>query len=175
MKGLIHIYTGDGKGKTTAAIGAGIRALGRGRKVLMVQFLKGWETGEVFTLKKLEPSFTLKRSEEEIKFPWQMDGKEKIRAAFIQGQLLEYAVGHMEDSNFDFIILDEIMACINLGFVDLDPVVKMLEGKPRNVEIIMTGRDAPLSLVERADYVSEIQNVKHPMDDGITARKGIEY
>lgn len=175
MEGLIHIYTGDGKGKTTAAIGAGIRACGRGRKVLMVQFLKGIDTGEILALKKLEPSFVLKRSDKKIKFVWEMDEKEKAAAASYQNELLEYVCHEIAGNNFDFIILDEIMAAVNLGFIKEVEIEKLLDGKPEQTEIILTGRDAPLSFIKRAAYVSEIKKVKHPMDEGVKARRSIEY
>jgi cob(I)alamin adenosyltransferase len=174
LKGLVHIYTGNGKGKTTAAIGLGIRACGRGMKVLMVQFLKGTDTGEIYTLKKLEPDFTLHRRTEVKKFTCSMSKKEKDEAKAVQKELFDFAVNSMKSGEWDLIILDEIMAAISSGFIEVDNVVDFIKGRPDNVEIALTGRNAPAELILLADYVSEIRAVKHPMKKGIPARKGIE-
>lgn len=174
MKGLVHIYTGDGKGKTTAAIGLGVRAYGRGLKVLMVQFLKGMETGEMFTLKLLEPGFVLHRSREVLKFTWDMTDEELSRTRQIQKEILDYAVDATYCGGWDMVILDEVMGALSSGVLDLKDVLDFVKDKPDRLEIVMTGRNAPAELIELADYVSEIKCVKHPIDNGIPARKGIE-
>lgn len=175
MKGLVHIYTGNGKGKTTAAVGLGIRACGRGMKVLMVQFLKGIETGEMMTLKKLEPDFILYRGEQLPKFTWQMNDEEKKRASKIQHDIFEFAKVAAFDGKVDLLILDEIMAAVNANFLDKNMVLDFIKNKPENLELVLTGRNAPEEFIEEADYVSEIYDVKHPMNQGIPARKGIEF
>lgn len=174
MKGLIHIYTGDGKGKTTAAVGLGIRAYGRGFKVLMVQFLKGADTGEIYTLKKLEPEFLLYRGKEIKKFTWNMNEAELKETARVQQDIFNYAVDAARSGGWDLVILDEILGAVGAGMVDKKEVIKFIDEKPDNFELVLTGRNAPAELVERADYVSEIKAVKHPMEKGIPARKGIE-
>ena len=174
MKGLVHIYTGDGKGKTTAAVGLGIRAWGRGMKVLMVQFLKGLESGELITIRGLGDGFVVNSGEPMRKFTWNMNETELEQAAALQKQQLEYAWNEIKTEQWDLLILDEIMAAITTGMVPLDNVLSLIESKPEKLEIVMTGRNAPDRLVEAADYVSEIREVKHPMRNGIAARRGIE-
>lgn len=174
MKGLVHIYTGNGKGKTTAAIGLGIRACGRGLKVLMVQFLKGAETGEVHTLKKLEPDFVLYRGTETRKFTWNMNSDELKQTAEIQQGILRYANDAAMSGGWDIVILDEVMGALGSGMLELKDVIGFIQDKPESLELILTGRNAPAELIGLADYVSEIKAVKHPMEKGIPARKGIE-
>lgn len=175
MKGLIHIYTGKGKGKTTAAVGLGVRACGRGMKVLMVQFLKGMETGEIVVLKKLEPDFILYRGEQLPKFTWEMNDEEKETASRIQHEIFEYAKDAVYNGKVDLLILDEIMAAVNTNFLSKKTVLDFIRNKPDELELVLTGRNAPEEFILEADYVSEIQEVKHPMHQGIPGRKGIEY
>lgn len=174
MLGLVHIYTGNGKGKTTAALGLGIRACGRGFKVLMVQFLKGRQTGEMESLKKLEPDFILYRSEELKKFTWTMTPEELEEAKSMQQCVFDYAMKAVAQNKVDLLIMDEIMATITTGMIPLQSVIDFIKGKPKHMEIVLTGRNAPAELVELADYVSEINEIKHPMTKGIPARVGIE-
>lgn len=174
MKGLVHIYTGDGKGKTTAAIGLGIRACGRGFRVLMVQFLKGADTGEIHTLKKLEPGFMLYRGAEIKKFTWNMTSEELKQTAQIQQDILIYAAIEVMSGSWDMIIMDEVMGAIAAGMLQPQDIARLIEGKPEGLEFVLTGRNAPAELIELADYVSEIKAVKHPMEKGIPARIGIE-
>lgn len=174
MKGLVHIYTGNGKGKTTAAIGLGIRAYGRGFRVLMVQFLKGADTGEIHTLKKLEPGFLLHRGKEITKFTWNMSEEELRQTAKLQLDIFNYAVDAAMCGGWDMVILDEILGAIGTGMMDLNEVIRFIKEKPDNFELVLTGRNAPEELVILADYVSEIKAVKHPMEKGVPARKGIE-
>ncbi len=174
MKRLVHIYTGDGKGKTTAAVGLGIRAYGRGFKVLMVQFLKGADTGEIHTLKKLEPEFMLHRGKEIKKFTWNMNAEEVRETARAQQDIFNYAVDAAMCGGWDMVILDEILGAVGTGMIDLKEVVNFIKDKPDSFELVLTGRNAPAELVELADYVSEIKAVKHPMEKGIPAREGIE-
>lgn len=174
MKGLVHIYTGDGKGKTTAAVGLGIRAWGRGMKVLMVQFLKGMESGELITIRGLGDGFAVNQGKPMRKFTWNMNEEELKQAASLQKQQLQYAYNEMKTEKWDLLILDEVMAAITTGMVSLEDVLALVRSKPEGLEIVMTGRNAPDSLIEAADYVSEIREVKHPMRSGIAARRGIE-
>ncbi|WP_407307109.1 cob(I)yrinic acid a,c-diamide adenosyltransferase [Desulfosporosinus sp. SB140] len=175
-QGLIHIYTGTGKGKTTAAVGLGIRAYGQGLNVFMAQFLKGWSTGEMKTIADLGPRFQLfKYNKENDKFTWEMTAEEM---GGIKGEMrigLNYTIEAVMSGEWDLIIMDEIMAAVNCGFLPLEEVVEILKIKPPELELVLTGRDAPLELIELADYVSEITARKHPIKKGIMAREGIEY
>lgn len=175
MKGFVHIYTGDGKGKTTAAIGLGVRACGRGMKVLMVQFLKSTPTGEMYSLKSLEPNFRLCRGTESKKFTWQMGEEEKAQAAAEQKDMFNNAVNAAMNGECDLLILDEILGAISSGMFDKERLVSFIKNKPDGLELVLTGRNADNDLIGLADYVSEIRAVKHPAEKGINARKGIEY
>ena len=175
MSGLIHIYTGDGKGKTTAAVGLGVRACGQGMRVLMVQFLKGMPTGEMYSLKKLEPGFVLHRGTETKKFTWQMTSEEKSQAKAEQRSIFEYAVNAAEKGECDMLIMDEVMGALSTGMISYEKLLHFISGKPDKLKLILTGSDAPPELTGMADYVSEIRAVKHPAKKGIDARKGIEF
>jgi len=175
MKGLVHIYMGDGKGKTTAAIGLGVRACGRGMKVLMVQFLKSIHSGEMCSLKSLEPNFVLRRGTESGKFTWQMDRDEKNRAAAEQQELFNCAADAARNGECDILILDEVLGAVSASMLDREQLVSFIKNKPDRLELVLTGRNADDELVGLADYVSEIRAVKHPAEKGIQARKGIEF
>ena len=172
--GLIHIYTGDGKGKTTAALGLGLRAVGRGYRVLLVQFLKGAMTGEIESISRLEPLYRLHRGTEVTKFTWQMNPDELRCARNDQTSILEFVEAEIAANSCDLLILDEIMGALSTGMVDRDRVLALAKNKPAHLELVLTGRNPPPELVELADYVSEIQAVKHPMNRGIPARIAIE-
>lgn len=172
---MVHIYTGNGKGKTSAAIGLGIRAYGRGFKVLMVQFLKGMETGEIKTIEKLSSGFTICRGAATGKFTWQMNDGEKEYEKKVQKGLLAQAYRAALSGEWDMVILDEVMAAVSTGMVEVKDVVQLIESRHEKVELVLTGRDAPQSLIDFADYVSEIKDIKHPMEKGVSAREGIEY
>ncbi|MHB8064971.1 MAG: cob(I)yrinic acid a,c-diamide adenosyltransferase [Ruminiclostridium sp.] len=173
--GLVHIYTGNGKGKTTAAIGLGIRACGSGIKVLMVQFLKSSDTSELYTLKKLEPQFNVIRSFNCEKFVWKMTPDEFDVAAGEANDIFEDVKKIVLKGEFDLIILDELLGVLSSGFIEEAAIIDIINSKPKNVELVITGRDAPIGLIQLADYVSEIKSIKHPYDKGISARKGIEF
>ncbi len=175
MKGLVHIYTGDGKGKTTAAIGLGVRACGRGLKVLMVQFLKGMPTGEMLSLKALEPGFILYRGTQTTKFTWEMNEEEKAQAAAEQQYIFEFAQNAAIKGECDLLILDEALGAVSSGMLDIKELLEFVKRKPDELEMVLTGRGAPQELIELADYVSEIRALRHPADKGINGRKGIEF
>jgi len=172
-KGLVHIYTGDGKGKTTAAIGQGVRSFGGGLKVLMVQFLKGDDTGELHSFERLGDGFTLRRFAALDNFYKFLPEDEKLKAKEDAQRGLSFIREAMEQQ-YDLIIMDEIMASITNEMVKLDEVIELVKNKPLNLELIMTGRNAPEELIELANYVTEMKLIKHPFQQGIYARKGIE-
>jgi len=175
VKDLVHIYTGDGKGKTTAAIGLGVRACGRGLRVLMVQFLKGTPTGETLSLKALEPGFVLYRGTSTTKFTWEMNDEEKAQAAAEQQSIFEFARNAVVKGECDLLILDEVLGAVSSGMIDKESLLKFVKDKPNGLEMVLTGRGAPQELIELADYVSQIHAVKHPAEKGIGGRKGIEF
>lgn len=173
-KGYIQVYTGNGKGKTTAALGLALRAVGRGYKVVMYQFLKGTHSGELEAAKRLSPDFTVFRFAESDKFFWQLndDEKKKIKNNISKGynQLL----GIVQEGSYDVIILDEIMAALNNGLLSMGEVCKLMDNKHEGVELILTGRNVPQEIINRADLITEMKKIKHYIDQGIYAREGIE-
>lgn len=170
-RGLVHIYTGDGKGKTTAAVGLAVRCAGAGNRVLLVQFLKGQPTAELEPLKKL--GIDILRSDSVKKFIPYMTEEEKRACKEAQQSCLRRAVGSM--SEYDMVVLDEIMAAVSTGMIDCGEVVNLITKRPTHTELVLTGRDVAPELEALADYISEIRAVRHPYEKGITARKGIEY
>ena len=172
-RGLIHIYCGDGKGKTTAAIGLAVRAAGRGMPVLIAQFLKGRESGELHALAKI-PEITLLRGKAGDKFTFQMDERELQQTYDENSKLLLSVVEAARAGKCKLLILDEIMGSLATETVDADLLRSLVEQKPAGLELVLTGRNPPDWLVEAADYVSEIKKQKHPFDRGIPAREGIE-
>lgn len=173
--GLVHIYTGDGKGKTTSAIGLGIRACGNNMKVLLVQFLKSSDTSELHSLKRLEPNFTVTRGFSCKKFVWNMSPTEVQQAKDEAGDIFENIRQIVAEGKYDLIILDEILGVLKYEFISENDVVELIKDKPQGLELVLTGRNASERLIQAADYVSEIMAVKHPYERGIPARKGIEF
>lgn len=175
--GYIQVYTGNGKGKTTASLGLAMRALGRCWKVLIVMFLKGGDDyGELNSFRNLSPEISKNlnivqagldrivysdnktpEDEKEIKKGWELAKKA------------------IQNDEYNLIILDEANVALDLGFIDVDEVAQVLKNKPEEMEIVLTGRNANPKIIELAHLVSEIKPVKHYWDTGIVARKGIEY
>jgi len=177
-KGLIHLYCGEGKGKTTASIGLIVRASGVGYKVVLVQFFKSWETGEINTLEKL-PNVKIIREEKAHGFTWELneDTQERLKATYeaMFFKALEALDEALEEGGPVLLVMDEVIGATSYGYLTPDLLVNFLKNKPDNVEVVMTGRDPLPELLELADYISNIDKVKHPFDRGILARKGIEY
>ena len=166
--GLLHLYYGDGKGKTTAAMGLALRALGSGKRVIIVQFLKGGQSGEIPLLEQL--GATVYRGKAGQKFVFQMNKAEKAATRALQNQNLAAALAQP----CDMLVLDETLGAIEAGLLDEDVIAGFLQSRPEQLEVVMTGRYPSDRLVELADYVSRIDKVKHPFDKGIGARAGIE-
>lgn len=175
-KGLIHIYTGDGKGKTTAGLGLCLRAAGSGMKVLIARFLKTNDSAELSALEHFS-NVRLIANEKSFGFSkrWINDPETKNLAEEYYSQMLDAAIQTVKEWDPDVLMLDEIMASIRLNVVDPEKLLSFLQNKPAHLEVILTGRDPVPELIEIADYVSEIKKIKHPFDEGIIARKGIEY
>lgn len=174
-KGLIQVYCGNGKGKTTATIGLGIRALGNNMKVIMIQFLKNNDTGECRLLKQLEPSFKVFHFEKNRDFTWNLNEEEKKELKQEVGMALKFAKKVMDTGECDILILDEILAAIQTGFVEVESLVELIDAKPDVMELVLTGRVVPEEIINKVDYISRIDAQKHPMDKGIPARAGIEF
>jgi cob(I)alamin adenosyltransferase len=171
-KGLVQVYTGNGKGKTTAALGLALRAVGQGRKVYMIQFMKGWPLSrELETVKRI-PNLTLRQFG---------------RPNFVSQQnphpidiyLAQEALAHAQEivmaGQHDLVILDEVNVALDFGLIKLADVLDLLEKRPPQVELVLTGRNAPAALIARADLVTEMLQIKHPFTEGVEARKGIEF
>jgi len=170
--GLVQVYTGNGKGKTSAAFGLALRAIGRGLKVYIIQFIKGgFDYGELYMVNKL-PNLTLKAFGRGKFVLTKPPEKEDVKLAKQAFQLAEEVV---QSGKYDVVILDEINVALSLKLIRLKQVLELIEGKPRHVELVLTGRDAPTEIVEAADLVTEMKEVKHPYKKGLQARKGVEY
>ena len=169
--GLVHIYCGDGKGKTTAAMGLALRAVGHGLPVLIVQFLKDGTSGECRILSKL-PNVTLLSVNPCGKFSFQMNEQERTQTRDSCQELFREVICNAKSSGL--LILDEIFGAISAGFLSEDEVLAFLKGKPNALEIVLTGRAPGNVFFSTADYISEIVKRRHPYDKGIAARDGIE-
>jgi len=168
--GLVQIYTGGGKGKTTAAIGLAVRAAGHNFKIAIIHFMKIWNYGEVKSLKKLGIDLFRYGTTELI------DPKNPSPIDFDQAnKALSKAEELIEKSAYNMLILDEINVAVDFKLIPLKRVVDLLDKKPDNLELVLTGRNCPEKLIERADLVSVIDEIKHPFQKGIEARKGIEF
>ncbi len=173
--GLVIIYTGDGKGKTTAALGMAFRAVGRGWKVLMVQFGKGsWHYAELDTAKRLAPDFEIIPMG--IGFYKILDDQhteEEHRAA--AHRALEFSREQMLSGQYDMLVLDEVNGAVAAGLIEIEEVLKLLDERPEDLTLVLTGRNAMQALIEHADLVTEMREIKHPYQKGILAQKGIDY
>jgi len=170
-KGLIQVYTGNGKGKTGAAFGLALRAIGRGLRVCMVQFMKGgFDYGESYIARKL-PHLEMAaygRGQFIVGRPTAEDFAEAKKA-------FDHAKSAISNGKFDIIILDEANVAMHLGLLSVKELTEVLRNRPPHIEVVLTGRHAPKEIVDLADLVTEMREIKHPYARGIQARKGIEY
>jgi cob(I)alamin adenosyltransferase len=171
-RGLVQVYTGDGKGKTSAAFGLALRAVGRGLKVYVIQFIKGgFDYGELYVVKRL-PNFKLEsfgRGKFVTDVPPTKDDIKLAKEAF------ELAREVVSGGEYDVVVLDEINVALHLKLIDTEEMVDLIRRKPKHVELILTGRYAPSEVIELADLVTEMKEVKHPFTKGVSPRKGIDY
>ena len=175
--GYIQVYTGDGKGKTTASLGLAMRALGRCWKVLIIMFMKGGDDyGELNSFRNLSPEITRNLTIIQAgsdKIVYQNNKTENDENIVKEGW--ELAKKAIKNDEYNLIILDEANIAIDMGFIDLQEMIAVLKSKPEDMEIVLTGRNARQEIIDIAHLVSEIKPVKHYWDTGIVARKGIEY
>jgi cob(I)alamin adenosyltransferase len=171
-QGLIQVYTGSGKGKTTAALGLALRAAGHDLQVYIVQFMKGWpHYGELVSVQHL-PNVTLRQFGRPDFVNREHPNPEDIRLAH---EALEHAGQIVASGDYDLVILDEVNVALDYGLIGLDDLLSLLEAKPEHVELVLTGRGAHPEIVKLADLVTEMLAIKHPYDAGVPGRKGIEY
>ncbi len=172
QKGLVHIYTGNGKGKTTAATGVIVRALGQGQKVLLARFLKPEkpETGEIKLLSQ-QPGITILTAGIGIigKMPEKDVVVKSVEATFAEAKQL------IASGEFDLAVFDEINNSMHNGYIAMDEIVRLIKERPEQMNLILTGRNAPIEIQELADLVTSMEKIKHPYDKGIPARKGLEF
>jgi cob(I)alamin adenosyltransferase len=171
-RGLIMVFTGDGKGKTTAALGQALRALGHGKKVLVVQFMKGRKYGEVLCAEQCLPNLPVRLCGLDS---FVMRGNPAPVDVELARQGLDLARNAILSDEYDMVILDEINVAMDFGLIPVESVVSMLKHKPAAVDVILTGRYAPKEIVEIADTVSEVKEIKHHYSQGIKERAGIEF
>jgi cob(I)alamin adenosyltransferase len=173
QKGLIQVYTGEGKGKTTASLGLALRAVGRGLRVVMIQFLKGdQETGELNMARSLSPELMIKPMGRDGFVDPNNPSPEDISLA---EEALKEAQRILDENVCDLLILDEVNVAVSLKLVEENAVLKLMDDKPGNVELILTGRGAPASFIEKAHLVTNMESTKHYFDQGVGAREGIEF
>lgn len=173
---MLYIFTGNGKGKTTAALGQAMRAVGEGKKVLMVQFIKGpWKSGEDFFAKGLEPHFRLVKMGKGFVgiMGDSLPREEHVQAAT---EALEYTKHEVESGRWDIMILDEINNAAALHLISKEKVLEFIDFSKDKIEhLILTGRDAPQEFIDRADLVTEMLDIKHPHSKGVKGKRGLEY
>ncbi len=174
-KGLVIVYTGDGKGKTTAALGLCIRAVGYDEKICIIQFIKGsWRYGELDGIKKLAPNVELHQKGLGCVgiLRDRRDRSEHIKAA---GEALAFAEEKIQSGKYDIVILDEINVAVDLGLIKIEDVLELIENKPELLDLVLTGRNAKQEIIDRADLVTEMREIKHPFQKGMKAQKGIDF
>ncbi len=173
-RGLVMVFTGNGKGKTSAAMGTAFRAVGQGFKVLMIQFIKGsWHYGELDSARMLGDAFEIRpMGRGFVKVGAEKPDPEDIRLVV---EAWAVAVAEMNGDRWDLLVLDEINYAVHYGMLSIETVIEGLAARPESLHVICTGRNAHPRLIEAADLVSEIRQIKHPFEKGILAQRGIEY
>jgi cob(I)alamin adenosyltransferase len=195
--GLVQVFTGNGKGKTSASVGISLRAVGQGLRVYMIQFMKSGDTGELFAVKKYIPQMKIvqfgrdRLKEQQVKI-FEYDGEGDLGPVgpkngkyyiFLPDRheqeparrALEHAFHVANSGQYDVLVLDEVNCAVDKGLIAVEELLKLCNEKPENVELICTGRGAHPELIERAELVSEILEIKHPFQQGILARRGMDY
>ena len=169
---MVHVYYGDGKGKTTAAIGLAIRCCGNGQTVLFTQFLKSDNSGERRILECI-PSVNMPELPKSVKFVFDMTAEE--HAEYKEKMIELYNCLAENISNYDMIVADEIFSAVDVGFITTSDIIDLINKCPRSTELVLTGHNLDKSVLVYADYVTYMSKIKHPYDVGMSARQGIEY
>jgi len=173
--GLTIVYTGKGKGKTTAALGIALRAAGYDKKICMIQFIKGsWHYGEMTSSKRLEPEFEMVAVGKG--FVGIIDDKTPIeKHKEVASEAIKISTNKIQSGNYDIVILDEVNYAINLGLIKLEEVLNLIKSKPSTLDLVLTGNFAKNEIIELADLVTEMKEIKHPFQQGKKAKKGIDF
>lgn len=173
--GLTIVYTGKGKGKTTAALGIALRATGYDKKICMIQFIKGsWHYGEMISSKRLEPEFEMVAIGKG--FVGIIDDKTpKEEHEKIASEAIKISANKIQSGNYDIVILDEVNYAVNLGLVKLEDILNLIKSKPPALDLVLTGNYAKDEIIELADLVTEMKEIKHPFQQGKKAKKGIDF
>lgn len=174
MKSYCHIYIGDGKGKSTAALGLTLRAAGADLRVFYSQFLKQENSSELNSLALL-PNITVQKGEPTDGFLFFMDEAQRAQAAASALSRLKIAKEHLRGGNYDMVILDEFLWLLSAEIVSVEDALELIHTRAENCELVLTGGHAPAELIDAADYVSEIQKIRHPFDQDAPPRRGIEF
>lgn len=174
-RGYVQVYTGNGKGKTTAAVGQAMRAVGNGLRVYMLQFLKTDPTGELEIAKLIGDKFQIFRFESKKGFFWTLSDEEKAILKKEVDEAYNFAKNVIKNNSCDIFILDEIMGTLSNKLLTEEQVLELIHKKPVNMELILTGRNVPDSIKDKADLITEMKEIKHYMENGVYMREGIEY
>lgn len=173
-KGYLQVYTGNGKGKTTAALGLTIRAAGAGMNVVFSQFVKSMNTSELNIINNIDNIKVLRYASSK-KFVWDMSEEEKAELKNEMQMQLKDTIRISKEKQCDVVVFDELLGALHGDFIGKQDILDLIENRPENCEYIITGRAAPDWLIEKADLVSSVDLIKHYMDAGVNARKGIEF
>ena len=172
--GCIHIYYGNGKGKTTCSVGLAVRASGCGKKVLFIQFMKTGKSSEIKVIENL-PGIEVMEAPRMKKFSFKMNDEEKREMLEEDNRVLDLIREKVSGENYDLLVMDESIGSCHKGFLDEALLIDFLKNKPEHLEVVLTGRHPDDTLMDLADYVTEMHKVKHPYDKGTMARRGIEF
>ncbi len=174
-QGKIHVYCGDGKGKTTAAVGLSVRACGHGWPVVLSQFLKGSTTGELKILQTLEHYHIVEAPQHTMKFVFQMNEEEKAECRVQVQQHFHDTVAAVEQYHAQLLVMDEVLDAVALGMLDDEELAEFLKNRPEELEVVMTGREPTPCIDPLCDYITRMTKVRHPFDQGLNARLGVEF
>ena len=172
-KGLMHIYHGDGKGKTTAAVGLAVRAAGAGMRVAFIQFMKDGTSAELDVLKRIEriEVYAIKNT---YGFTWNMSEDNRIHLRMQNDKAVKAMIKAVKEELYEMLVVDEMMSAYQGGFVDKTSVLELMQLCKGTIELVFTGRNPAKEILDRADYITEMKNERHPYEKGIIARVGIE-
>lgn len=173
---MIHIYHGDGKGKTTCSIGLAVRAAGAGKKVTIMQFLKDGNSSEIKALKNME-NIDILENHNKFGFTWNMTQDEKMHLKKMHDNNLLSIISDIKTGEYDLVVLDELCGAMSCKLIDEEMIRELIQycSVNKSVELVITGREPEQFVIEKADYITEMKKIRHPFDEGVQARCGIEY